>query len=113
MLSWDADVIILDAGNIGLVAEEYAQDPAFFEQLSAFKNGRVYQWPNATANYTNVEIPLVSAYYAGSLLYPEAFADVDFEAKAEEIFTFFLGHEGYLALLAENGLGYGPVSLGE
>ena len=113
VLSWDADVIILDAGNIGLVAEEYAQDPAFFEQLSAFKNGRVYQWPNATANYTNVEIPLVSAYYAGSLLYPEAFADVDFEAKAEEIFTFFLGHEGYLALLAENGLGYGPVSLGE
>lgn len=113
VLSWDADVIILDAGNIGLVAEEYAEDASFFEQLSAFKNGRVYQWPNATANYTNVEIPLVSAYYAGSLLYPEAFADVDFEAKAEEIFTFFLGHEGYLALLTENGLGYGPVSLGE
>ncbi len=113
ILSWDADVIILDAGNVGLVAEEYAEDPAFFEQLSAFKNGRVYQWPNATANYTNVEVPLVNAYYAGSLLYPEAFADVDFEAKAEEIFTFFLGHEGYLALLAENGLGYGPVSLGE
>ena len=77
------------------------------------KNGQVYQWPNATANYTNVEIPLVSAYFAGSLLYPEAFEDVDFEAKAGEIFEFFLGHEGYLELLAEAGLGYGPVTLGE
>ena len=77
------------------------------------KNGQVYQWPNATANYTNVEIPLVSAYFAGSLLYPEAFEDVDFEAKAAEIFEFFLGHEGYLDLLAEAELGYGPVTLGE
>ena len=113
ILNWDPDVIILDAGNLELVRTEYAEDPAFFEQLSAVKNGQIYQWPNATANYTNVEIPLVSAYYAGSLLYPEAFADLDFEAKAEEIFSFFLGHEGYLALLAENGLGYGPVTLGE
>ena len=47
-----------------------------------------------------------------SLVVDEA-AQRDYQAKAEEIFTFFLGHEGYLALLAANGLGYGPVSLGE
>ena len=113
ILAWDPDIIILDAGNLELVNSEYAEDPAFFQQLSAVKAGQVYQWPNATANYTNVEIPLVSGYYAGKLLYPEAFADVDFEAKANEIFAFFLGHEGYLALLNDNGLGYGSVSLGE
>ena len=113
VLAWDADLIILDAGNLGLVAQEYEEDPDFFQELSAVKEGRVYQWPNATANYTNVEIPLVSAYYAGSLLYPEAFADLSFEEKAEEIFSFFLGNEGYLQLLNEAGLGYGPVALGE
>ena len=113
ILAWDPDVIILDAGNLELIAQEYAEDPAFFGELSAVRNGQVYQWPNATANYTNVEIPLVSAYYAGGLLYPEAFADIDFETKAAEIFEFFLGHEGYLELLAEAGLGYGPVTLGE
>ena len=113
VLAWDPDIIILDAGNLTLIAQEYAEDPDFFEELSAVKNGRVYQWPNATANYTNVEIPLVSAYYAGGLLYPEAFADVDFEAKAAEIFEFFLGHEGYLELLTDAGLGYGAVTLGE
>ena len=111
ILAWDPDVIILDAGNLGLIAEEYAGDAAFFEELRAVQNGRVYQWPNATANYTNVEIPLVSAYYAGCLLYPEAFADMDFETRAEEIFSFFLGHEGYLGLLSEAGLGYGQVAL--
>lgn len=113
ILAWDPDIIILDAGNLELISQEYADDPAFFEELSAVKNGQIYQWPNATANYTNVEIPLVSAYFAGGLLYPEAFSDVDFEAKAEEIFEFFLGHEGYLDLLADAGLGYGPVTLGE
>ena len=111
ILAWDPDILILDAGNLELVRQEYAEDPGFFDELSAVKNGQVYQWPNNNANYANVEIPLVSAYYVGSLLYPEAFADVSFSEKAEEIFAFFLGHEGYLTLLDEAGLGYGPVVL--
>lgn len=113
VLAWDPDIIILDAGNLELINTEYAENPAFFRQLSAVSKGQVYQWPNSTANYTNVEIPLVSGYYAGKLIYPEAFADVDFEAKANEIFDFFLGHEGYLELLNSSGLGYGSVALGE
>jgi len=113
ILVWDPEVIFLDAGNLGLVETEYTDDPAFFEQLSAVKNGKVYQWPNATSNYTNVEIPLVSAYYAGSVLYPEAFADVDFETKAAEIFAFFLGHGDYLQALTEHGFGYQNFVFGE
>ena len=113
ILAWNPDILILDAGNLELVKTEYAEDPDFFAEIAAVQNGQVYQWPNSTANYTNVEIPLVSGYYAGSLLYPEAFADIDFEAKAAEIFEFFLGHEGYLEMLSEAGLGYSPVVLGE
>ena len=112
ILLWDPDVIFLDAANTGLVETEYAEDPAFFEQLSAVRNGQVYQWPNATSNYTNVEIPLVNAYYAGSVLYPASFADVDFEEKAEEIFSFFLGHSDYLQVLTENGFGYETYTFG-
>lgn len=113
ILVWNPEVIFLDAGNLGLVKAEYSEDPAFFEQLSAVQNGKVYQWPNATSNYTNVEIPLVNAYYAGSILYPEAFADVDFAAKAAEIFEFFLGHGDYLQALTEHGFGYQPFAFGE
>ena len=113
ILDWDPEILFLDAGNMGLIEAEYADDPGFFEQLNAVKNGSVYQWPNSTANYTNLEVPLVNAYYAGMMLYPEAFADVDFEAKASEIFDFFLGRTGYLEALTNNGLGYTTITLGE
>ena len=113
VLEWNPDLIVLDASNLGLVENEYAEDPAFFESLNAVKNGELYQWPNSTSNYTNVEIPLVNAYYIGSVMFPEAFADVDFETKAEEIFRFFLGHDGYLSVLNNAGMGYGPVTLGK
>lgn len=113
ILEWDPEIIFLDAGNMGLVETEYKEDPGFFQQLSAVKNGQVYQWPNSTANYTNLEIPLVSAYYAGSVLYPEAFEDINFEEKAAEIFKFFLGHEDFLKVLEENNGGYKKITLGE
>lgn len=113
VLEWNPDLIVLDASNLGLVENEYAEDPAFFESLNAVKNGELYQWPNSTSNYTNVEIPLVNAYYIGSVMFPEAFADVDFETKAEEIFRFFLGHDGYLSVLNNAGMGYGSVALGK
>lgn len=113
VLKWNPDLIVLDASNLGLVENEYAEDPAFFESLNAVKNGELYQWPNSTSNYTNVEIPLVNAYYIGSVMFPEAFADVDFETKAEEIFRFFLGHDGYLSVLNNAGMGYGSVVLGK
>lgn len=113
ILEWDPEIIFLDAGNMGLVETEYKEDPGFFQQLSAVKNGQVYQWPNSTANYTNLEIPLVSAYYSGSVLYPEAFEDINFEEKAAEIFKFFLGHEDFLKVLEENNGGYKKITLGE
>lgn len=113
VLEWNPDLIVLDASKLGLVENEYAEDPAFFESLNAVKNGELYQWPNSTSNYTNVEIPLVNAYYIGSVMFPEAFADVDFETKAEEIFRFFLGHDGYLSVLNNAGMGYGSVVLGK
>lgn len=113
ILDWDPQILFLDAGNMGLIHTEYAEDPDFFLQLDAVEKGNVYQWPNSTANYTNLEVPLVNAYYAGQVLYPEAFADVDFAAKANEIFEFFLGRTGYLEALTENGLGYERITLGE
>ena len=111
ILTWDADLIFLDYSGVELVRQDMAENPDFYTQLKAFRNGDVYQCPNSTWHYSNVEIPLVSAYYMGSLLYPEAFADVDFEAKAAEIFEFFLGQPDYLNTLAEAGAGYMKLDL--
>ena len=93
ILSWNPQIIFFDAGNIELVRTDYSDQPDYFNQLQAVQNGELYQWPNSTWHWSNVEIPLVSSYYTGSILYPEAFADVDFEAKASEIFEFFLGDD--------------------
>ena len=98
---------------MGLINTDYAENPGYFEQLQAVQNGNLYQWPNSTWHWSNVEIPLVSAYYVGTLLYPEAFADIDFEAKASEIFDMFLGEPDYLTVLETAGAGYGKVTLGE
>ena len=111
ILAWDADLIFLDYSGVELVRQDMAENPDFYTQLKAFRNGDVYQCPNSTWHWSNVEIPLVSAYYMGSLLYPEAFADVDFEAKAAEIFEFFLGQPDFLNTLAEAGAGYMKLDL--
>lgn len=105
ILEWDPDYIFLDAGNMDLVRAEYGENPSFFEHLKAFSEGRAYVWANSTSNYTNVEIPLVNCYYVGKILYPEAFSDVDFDAKAAEIFDMFLGGGGaeYLDVLRNAG----------
>lgn len=113
ILLWDPDLIFFDSGSMGLVRADYKENPGYFEQLQAVRTGQLYQWPNSTWHWSNVEIPLVSAYYVGALLYPDAFADVDFEAKASEIFDLFLGQPDFLSVLEQAGAGYGQVTLGE
>ena len=75
ILAWDPEIIFFDSGSMGLVRADYAENPGYFEQLQAVRNGELYQWPNSTWHWSNVEIPLVSAYYVGCMLYPERFAD--------------------------------------
>lgn len=113
ILEWNPEIIFFDSGNLELVKTDYAENPDYFNQLQAVQNGNLYQWPNSTWHWSNVEIPLVSAYYVGSLLYPEAFEDVNFEEKASEIFDTFLGEPEYLSVLEEAGAGYGKITLGE
>ena len=59
-----------------------------------------------------MEIAIADAYYVGTVIYPDAFADVDFNAKAEEIFNVMLG-QNYLSVLDESGNGFGTLTIGE
>lgn len=113
ILAWDPEIIFFDSGSMGLVRADYAENAGYFEQLQAVRKGELYQWPNSTWHWSNVEIPLVSAYYVGCMLYPERFSDVDFEEKASDIFEMFLGEPDYLEVINASGSGYGKVTLGE
>jgi len=112
ILVWNPDVIFLDPGNMDLVNEEYAINPAFFNSLRAVQEGRVYTMPAFNYAGTNITYALINAYFAGIVLFPEQFADIDIAEKAGEILTFFLG-ENTFDLMAEGGLFFGPLAIGE
>ena len=110
ILAWNPDYIFCDCSGVPLVKQDMAEDPNFYAQLTAYNEGRIYQHPSTTSYYSNLEIPLVNCYFIGSVLYPEAFADVDLEAKAAEIFAFFLDDADFMNKLNESGAGYGLVT---
>lgn len=112
LLELDPDYIILDAGGLNLVRDDYAANPDFYNSLSAVKNGKVYLQMPYNYYYTNLEIALADAYYIGAMLYPEAFSDVDPVAKFDEISTFLVGVPSYERIAANYFGGYQQVELG-
>lgn len=109
---WDPDIIFLNPSNMNLVNEDYKKNKNFYENLSAVKSKKVYSQVAYNYNWTNIEIAIADAYYAGCIIYPEQFSDIDFNTKAEEIFTLLLGQR-YLEVLDKAGIGFGPVTIGE
>ncbi|WP_051538035.1 ABC transporter substrate-binding protein [Butyrivibrio proteoclasticus] len=112
ILDWDPDIIFLNPSNMELVNEDYASNGSAIDSLTAVKEGKVYSQVNFNYYWCNMELAIVDSYYAGSIIYPEAFADVNFEEKAEEIFNVMIGMD-YLDVLNENNMGFGQMTIGE
>ncbi|MCM2464950.1 iron ABC transporter substrate-binding protein [Methanoculleus oceani] len=94
LVDWDPEYIFIDAGTIQMENDgaigELKTDPAL-QGLSASKEGRVYGVLSYNFYNVNYETVLADAYFIGKTLYPDRFADVDPEEKADEIYTFFVG----------------------
>lgn len=112
VIEWDPDIIFLNPGNMGLVNDDYEDNPDAIDSLRAVQEGRVYAQVNFNKYSTNMELAIVDAYYAGTIIYPEAFKDIDFAAKADEIFNVMIGMD-FLDILEANGLGFGPITIGD
>lgn len=112
ILAWNPDFIFCDYGGVKLVQNNAAENPAFYQQLTAYNENQIYQYPSSTSYYSNLEIPLANCYFVGKLLYPEQFADIDITEKANEIFSFFLGVDNYMEVLENSGSGYTTVDFG-
>lgn len=112
ILGWNPDIIFLDPGNMNLVNEEYAKNPDYFNSVRAVREGRVYTMPSFNNCSMNISYALMDAYYAGIVLFPEQFSDIDIAKKSEEILTLFLGKNIY-DTMAAGGLYYGKITIGK
>lgn len=112
LLEWDPDIIFLNPTNMNLVREEYRKRPELYRSLTAVQQGRVYSQISYNYNWTNMEIAIADAYYAGSVIFPGAFADIDPVEKADEIFRVMLGQPFYNELEAD-GMRFAEIRLEE
>ncbi len=112
VLTWDPDVIFLDFNGMDLINAHYKENPDYYNNLSAVKNGKVYSQISFRSSASNLETALADAYYAATVLYPEQFADVDLEEKVGEIFIMLLGTNPY-ADLKEAGYAFRPITIGQ
>jgi iron complex transport system substrate-binding protein len=112
VLKWDPDIIFLDFNGMSLIKEDYEKRPDFYNAFSAVKNGRVFSQISFRFNAVNVEIALADTYYAGKIIFPLQFADIDPVQKADEIFEMMLGVR-CCQLLKDAGWEFRPLTIGE
>lgn len=111
IVSWDPDYIFLDPGNMDLVNDEYTANPGYYDALRAVQEGKLYSCISFNNYSTNVGYAIADAYYAGTVLFPEQFADVDIAVKTDEILNFLLG-DAYYDEMTADGLSFGMMELG-
>ncbi|TVQ95897.1 MAG: iron ABC transporter substrate-binding protein [Desulfovibrionales bacterium] len=116
LLLWDPDVVFLDISTTRLQGganglEQLRTDPAY-QALSAIQANRVYGVFPYNFYTTNYESVFANAYFIGSVLYPEQFADIDPMAKAEEIATFLNGGPAFERINEDfENMGFGRITV--
>ena len=115
ILTWNPDIIFLDPNNMHLVRDDYKDNADFYHSLKAVQDGKVYTQIAYNWYTTNVEVAIADAYYAGTIIYPEQFNDINIVEKANDIFVHMLGDkaEHYYQDLVDGQLGFGELKIEE
>ena len=95
VLFWDPDVIFMDYNGMDLIRASWEQNPDYYLSLKAVREGHIYTQISFRSFAANLDTALADAYYAGCVLYPDAFSDIQPEEKAGEIFELLLGINPY------------------
>jgi len=107
--------IFLDANTLSVQGEAGGFDDIkspVFSGMQAVKNGDVYAVLAYNHGSTNIGTALADAYFIGKTVYPDRFADIDSQKKADEIYTMFVGKPVFDQLNANcDNLGFEKVPL--
>ena len=95
LIAWNPDLLFLDLSTLQLGEaagglHELRTDPAL-QTLAAVRSGRVYGLLPYNWYGQNLESIFANAYFLGTLLHPDRFADIDPAARADESFAFMVG----------------------
>ena len=110
-LGEDMDILFIDAAAVKNIKPLYAEDPTMFDTCKAWQEGEVYLEMAYNAYYTNYEIALTNTWFIAKTVYPDLFADIDMDAKVNEVTQAFYGldlAEQIAAAPASFG-GYGAI----
>lgn len=115
ILEWDPDIIFVDLGTLnadgGGALVELKNDPSY-QRITAVMNGEIYTVLPDTSAKSNHGTSFANAYFVGSVLYPEQFADIYPKAKADEIYTFLVGKSVFDQINANTqGIAYQRIDL--
>jgi len=95
LLSWNPDLIFVDAWGISLITQDYQRRPEYYRTLKAVREKKTHLLYPFNMYTTNIETVVADAYAAGKVLYPNLFADLELPAKAGAIYSFFLRRPVY------------------
>jgi len=115
IVDWDPEYLFMDVGTLQMDGEggigELKTDPSL-QGLSAVKDGKVFGVLPYNFYSTNYENVLADAYYIGKTVYPDRFADIDPDKKADEIMTKFLGASPFGDIKSQyKNMGFTQISL--
>ena len=110
LLVWNPQYIFVDESGWPMIKKDYGANPGLYASLRAVKEGRLYGYLPYNFYSTNVDTAIADAYFMGTVVYPDAFKDVDPVAKAGEIYRFLLGADAYAAMARDFG-GFTALSL--
>jgi iron complex transport system substrate-binding protein len=99
LMRWNPDVVFVDEAGLELVGDDLLPGTLLGDNLSARQTRRIYTLLPYNSYAANYEIALIDSWFIGQTLYPEAFAGVDLEEKANEILCAFLGQTLFDRLL--------------
>ncbi len=116
IVEWDPDILFLDLSTLQMGENagglhELRTDPAY-QTLGAVKEGKVYGVLPYNWYATNYGSVLADAYFIGTILYPERFADIDPATKADDIYSFLVGKPVFAEMNdLFQGLVFSPLSM--
>lgn len=113
IMEWDPEILFVDLSTYQTspsALDELKEDPAY-TALTAVKAGEVYGVLPYNWYSSNQGSVIAASYYVGTVVYPDRFADIDPEVKADEIYTFLFGEPVYETMKLGFDGGFGKLSL--